>query len=439
MENENLAREEVIAKGEQLRAKIDRAMFEHNSQEAFGDNLMTLHEIKYLGKFEFTVEGKEELVEKDVFMTIEEIDGQFQYKYYDENMQFIGMQDARNMNIISFNEHLPENSIMKLENLDKTSLKTIDELKEEQEQNKQKEQQEQQEENKNKPEQNNQEISQLTKAQVNSLNGPKTRLAQVVDGVTLGNAIGLSGEYIKLVDADKIKKLFPDMDIPTGQRYIPIEIFTDGTANVVGEDKLSLSHIEGTNSMKEQVTVTNEGAVTNEQNIETFNIAAKGNMHTISIGYDENGANPKEIKYGRRDITEPTQIAYSELETVHEDRVQDSDARIYRKETGDGIYKSTETKQRAEAHEDCGEELQAEDVDANPNNNNIHEEDVEKYAKAMNIRKIDESGYPTAEYDLEMARNELEKRLSEEQDMSVDEIIEENQKTMGPAESPRPH
>lgn len=250
----------------------------------------------------------------------------------------------------------------------------------------------------------------LTKKQAQNLNGPKVKTSTIVDGITLGEAIGLDGDFMQIIDRDTAIELFPNIQIPPSQNMVPLEIYSDGTADIIGEDKLKFSNIEGKNSTEEHITTTNEGKVRNEQNLETFNIMSKGGMHTIAIGYDEEYETPLEVKYGRRDINNPTEIAYSELETVHEGPIQKEDnAYQEQKDKTEGIYKGTE----------------------------IREDTIERYAVAMNIRKVDINGNLTPEYDLELAETLLESEWRNNPDATLDELIEEGQNMPGPSTNPR--
>ena len=403
---ENANREKLIEEMKALRDKRISEIKALNERNGIYPNVIEESQqitVKYLGKMEFTVAGREELVEKDVFMTIEEIDGQYQIRYYDEDQKLLGIQRVTDEDIIlssylSTKTTEEQRKIQReLDAKDKEEAKTLEELEEEQ----------------TKEEAEAQQLPglqdgpQLTRTQVNTMKGPKTELNQIIDEETLGNVIGLEGKYMQIVDADTVRKLIPDIEIPTSQKTIPIEIFPDGSANVIGEDKLQFSAIEGTNSFEEHVTMTNDGKVRNEQNLETYNIVSKGKMHTIAVGYDENNGAPLEIKYGRRDIENPRDIAYADLESVHFGPLQQDDRTQQYQEEASGIDKGQDTIEAA----------------------------VEKYAIAMNIRKTDMYGYPTSEYDLETAKQELEERWAENPDATLDELIEEDQKQLGPEDN----
>lgn len=344
--------------------------------------------VKYLGKIGLS-NDKGEIVEKDWYAVIEQVNGKIEIMYYAENEIFLGRQTGINGKIQSMWEIPKEMKNLKEDDIEKA--KTLEELQEEQ-----KKQENEKEENEDKEEETQKlpgiEETQLTKEQVDKLKGPKTSLNQIVDEQTIGNIIGLEGQYMQIVDTDKIRQLMPDLNIPSSQRTIPIEIFPDGSANVIGEDKLQFSRLEGTSSTTEQTTATNEGLLRSEQNIETYNIVSKGGMHTIAVGYDEDGGMPLEMKYGWRDISDPNKIAYSELETVHEGpMIQDDDTNQFKKDVTDGIDKP----------------------------DMIAKEDVEKYARAKGLYEFDSQGNVTG-YDLETAREELA-----EDGRDVDEVIED--------------
>ncbi len=313
-----------------------------------------------------------------------------------------------------------QKTIENLSKLDKNG-KTIEELEKE-------EKEERDEATKNK----SQDLGFLTKQQIDRMEGPQTALNQEINGRTLGNIIQLTGKYIKMVDADTLRRELPDIEIPASSRNVPVEVYENGSAKVIGEDKLKLSHLEAKHSTEEQVTVRHDGTVAEEQNIETFDIVASGGVNTISVGYDEQfkAQQQHEIKFGERDITNPTRIAYTELKSTYEYEEQDHGTRQYKKETGK--YKGEETIERAQGDEEClkNEKMSVENVDSNPNNNIVHDEDVLRYANAMAIYK-DGTRLP----DLEKARKELEYIVTNNPDKTVDDIIkqrEEEEKTLGP-------
>ena len=421
-------RKKVIEEMKNLKAKrIDELrsnMAEQGENQIDEVALESLIKVKYLDQIEIINENGE-TVKKDLFL-LEEPNGPIKYKYYLEGQELIAVQRTEEDEIIltsnfSTKEEKEQKKLKKdVKEKDKEDAKTIEDLEQEEkteetekkteDTSKTDEQRENEDEEPQQLPGMEEDGPQLTRAQVNSMKGPKTSLNQIVDEQSLRNIIGLEGEFMQIVDADTAKKYIPDLQIPSSQRTVPIEIFPDGTANVIGEDKLQFSQTEGMNSSKEHVTATNEGTVRNEKNLETFNITSRGGMDTIAVGYDENGGMPLEVKYGWRNVEDPTKIAYSELETVHEGPLQQhDDTTQYQQDASEGIYKGQESMEDA----------------------------IETYAKAMNIRKIDEHGFPTPEYDLDAAQRQLEERWSKDPDASLEELIDEDQKTIGPNEDPR--
>ena len=100
MESNNFDKEKAIEEMRTLRDSIQNKIDSYEAQqekEGEPSVKISLHEIRYWNKMKFAVEGKEELVEKNVYRVLKEIDGQFQFEYYDEDMQLIGIQKARNI------------------------------------------------------------------------------------------------------------------------------------------------------------------------------------------------------------------------------------------------------------------------------------------------------------------------------------------------------
>lgn len=398
MEEITFDRKKVIQEMESLKSRaigfIEEDIKERGETEANKEDLDKLVTVKYLGKIGLENE-KGEIVDKDWYAIIDRRSGQI--TYYAENQIYLGQQQGIDGRIQSVWDVPQKMKDLKKEDIE--AAKTLEELEEEQKQEEQEQgagEQEtgQEEQAEEEPQQlpGVDEGPQLTKAQVDRMKGPKTSLTQIVDAETLGNIIGLEGQYMQIVDADTVRKLIPDLQIPSSQRTIPIEILPDGSANVIGEDKLQFSRQEGTNSTAEHATATNEGLLRSEQNLETYNIVSKGGMHTIAVGYDENGGMPLEMKYGWRDVEEPNKIAYSELETVHEGpMMQDDDTNQFKQDASEGIDKAE----------------------------SISTEDAERYARAKGLYLLDEHGN-SAGYDLETAKQEIV-----EDGRDIDEIIED--------------
>lgn len=292
--------------------------------------------VKYLGKIELVGEYGEK-IERDWYAIIEKVnDSESQITYYDENQQFLGIQKVIDE---VYGEIIPSQSMM-WERPDEMTNITKEDIK----QAKTKEDLEQKEEEKVEgilPGLEEQEMR-LTKAEVDRMSGPMTFLNQEIEGVTLANAIdGLTGAYIKFVNADEIRRMFPNAKIPGNQRTVPLEVFPDGSANIIGDDKLAVSQQEGTNSNREHTVVNEDGQMETQQMMETFKIVNKGDrdMQELSISYDENGGKPLEIKYGwRNPNNETTKVT---LENVNSGRVTDDNTRDFQKDTSAGTNKPT--------------------------------------------------------------------------------------------------
>lgn len=433
-------RKKVIEEMKALHAQRSNEIDIYNLQKP-KETQIQFEQIKYLGTMEFTVAGREELVEKNVYISIERVNGNLEYRYYDQNMQLLGVQKTiskQEMELLGIENDIilskkiieemsPEEQArikQELEGKDKQSAKTLRELEEQEEQKSTKKR----------------ATAQIQKHQLDRMSGPKTELCQVINGETLGNIIGLTGQYIKVVDADTLKKEFPNLPVPQGLSRCVLEVFNNGTANMIGEDKLKLSKTEGQNPREAQTTIRSDGGVAEEQNIITFDIVKSSGTSVLSIGYDEqfNGKDQQEIKFGQRSRTDPTDIMYTELQIIHEESRQDTEVEQYRKDTTEGVNKADNSNRRATNHEKC-EELGVEAVDSDPNNNEPHEEDVLKFARAFNICILDDHGYPTGEYDLKRAEEQLTELMQENSDKSVEEIIEmkeqEEVKTLGPEDN----
>lgn len=154
MEGKNFDVEKAIEEMRTLRDAIQGKIDNYQSkQKEKGEPLLqiNLQEIRYWNKMKFAVEGKEELVEKYVYRVLKETEGQFQFEYYDEDMQLLGIQQAKNVDgvitekdkeLIIFDDKKEKSKEEKQEALTKKDeeSKTLEELeKEHQEEQKEKE------------------------------------------------------------------------------------------------------------------------------------------------------------------------------------------------------------------------------------------------------------------------------------------------------------
>jgi len=402
---ENIDTKKIIEIMDQLKARRAgeiAAINEQNGIQSDETKLLEQINVEYLGEIEVNENSKS--VKKHIIKVTDEISGLPQARYYDEEQQLLGVQIGLegDMMLSSSLSSKPESEQGDISNqlavAAKREGKTKEQLQEEQKEQGQTNLEEIQ------PEYSKQtsEEPQLTPEELNSLTGPKISLNQIVDEDTLGNVVGSSGEYIKFVDADIARK--KGIDVLPGQRTVPV----DDQGKFIGNDRLAYSNIEGTNSTQENVTMTNEGTVRSEQNLDTFNIVSKGGMHTIGVGYDENGGMPLDAKYGRRDIEDPTKIAYTELEKVNEGPMKQDDVTQLHQRKATGVYKGQEA------------------IDAV----------VEKYARAMNIREVDQNGNLLG-YDLEKAKELLEQQMAENPGATLEEIIEDQAHVPGPTQDRR--
>lgn len=336
MGNTEFDRLKVIQDMEELKTKkLEEAQLKIKSSR----QIVELRDIKYLGKIELVNELGEK-IERDWYVVIEQVNGEFQITYYDENQQFLGIQKGIDGEIIPSQsmmwERPDEMTNIKRDDID--NAPTLEKL----------EKGEEEAETETVLPGVEEEKIKLTKAEVDRMSGPMTFLNQEIEGVTLANAIGgLTGKYIKFVNADEIRKMFPNVKIPANQRTVPLEVLPDGSANIIGDDKLAISQQEGTNSNREHTVVNEDGQMETQQMMETFKIVNKGesDMQELSISYDENGGTPLEIKYGWRDANNET--VKVTLENVNSGRVTD-DVREYQQDTSEGNNKPSNV-----SFEDC--------------------------------------------------------------------------------------
>lgn len=405
MGKETINRKKIIEEMKQLKSKRITEVIETNKQNGIKTDLAKLESqitIKYLGKIELVNEAGE-IVEKDVFLSLEELNGQMIIRYYDESQRMLAIQLTEEGEIMpseqlakSLTEHSPKEekekagkTLNNLKEADKEKAKTQEELEEEQKQI---------------------DIKgpQLTKEDVNRLNGPTIALDQQVDNMTLGNKLNIEGKYIKFVDIDQAKKLIPDLDIDElGQEFLPIEIAADGTANAISEDIMRFSTLKGSNSTERSITENNDGTRALDQSIVTFEIP--GTHNYISVGFNEQHViDPYyEVRFQTID-RDSNKMGGEELKQEDIGTIEDPTAHNERRINTEGQLKYTK-------------EL-------------VTEEQAEKYAKSAGIfeegRKLD----------IDRARKELEYLATGGK--SVEEIVqeaEEEQRVPGPLDSEMPH
>lgn len=409
MEREDLDKEKIIEEMRSLRDTRQEKIDELN--KAKEGNEITLTEIKYLGKMEFSVEGREELVEKDVYMIIEQVNGEFQYKYYDEDMNFLGMQIAEDLKVILSkyivnNKSAEEQKEMSkmLSEKDKEAAKSLEQMEE-----------------KHKDEQKAKEAKVSQELSTN-LGGNKdlriTSYRRIVDKVfprefpeTCGGA-----QEIGMAYSEEMKAFVLVADYGNG-----FEI-ARGTepAKATMEKYYDIDKEKGTierESPHALMKITGNGKATQTTEL-AIEIGQYGYIETKKVERTQ-----KNNRIGK-DVAEQ-----GEKRTSQENSLRQQQA-----ESAAGTDKARNIEAVLEGRQTPGGENGREQIAANLNLdiNDITNEQVLKYAQAYNIKKVDSFGYPTAEYDLDVARAELEKKLMENPDATVEQIIEDEQKVPEP-------
>lgn len=130
MENSNL-----IEKMRIIRDNREKEIFETNQKE---NKAVSVEEIQYAGKMEFTeeVEGKKKIVMKDVFVLTEKSDDKQLLKFYDEDMNLLGVEIPETAQVIATEKSYArdEKVIDKLKKVEKDG-KTLEELEKEEKEN----------------------------------------------------------------------------------------------------------------------------------------------------------------------------------------------------------------------------------------------------------------------------------------------------------------
>lgn len=381
MKENNFDRKKVIEDMKKLKSKIvadiKARMLANGETKIDEENLAESVTIKYLGKIGL-VNEQGELIESDWYAAIEQIGGELQIVYYDEQQNVLGRQLGIDGEVIPSEGALIENE------KGYQKPKEMENLKEEVEQAKTLEQLEQEQMQTERQKQH----LQLTQKQVNSLTGPKINLNDFVDNnVTLSKKMGIQGEHIQFVDIDKLKAMdIPGFKAPAelGQRFMPIAISSNGTATVVEEDKLKFSTLEGGNASIERDSMNSDGAEKQEQGIVTFNIPGTNNAITIHWD-DELG----------------TSSPFYEASFLT--RAPDNKGHL------DELTNEGHLKKDNKAHMECiwnteGEYEGIIEVDRLT----VTEELAKKYAEIRDYQKYDAEGNPTL--DIGKARAELEQK-----------------------------
>lgn len=382
-------------------------------------------EMRHIGKIKVFDEEKGKEIELETFISVEQIGEEFQYVFCAQNdgkTIMLGIKKEQSpvaigINFLGARKTTQEKLVLDLEG----KMKEVQKEQSEQPNSKAKDGEESQVEHQ--PDENQiptRRIGdiQLTKEELDSMPGPKVPLNQEVDEQTLGIKIGVSGEYMKFISADTLRRLYPDVEIPANCKNIPFGCYSNGEGIGIGEDKLKLSSQEENNFEQNQTTITNDGEIKTKKNIETYNIVTTAGVNTIEVGYNENDGTPLEVRYGRRD-NKGVKIS-TDLLTIHEGKEnKDSDAQEYQEDNSNGQNKAAETIEMLYT---------------------ITTEVKLRYAIAKGLYMLDEHGFRVPNrYNLDEAERQIR-----EDGRTIPEILEELEqgegiKLRGPHESPRPH
>lgn len=210
----------------------------------------------------------------------------------------------------------------------------------------------------------------ITKNDANLLTKKEeTNLDQQIKGITLRNALGLSGEYekIAIVSSSQVNRYAnPEKSHHNIDSFVAIK--ANGEAIVLGEDVIKQDRQEGINSTATDLTANVNGEVDYEQNRSSYQIVNSPNLY-LKVGYDENLG--REIKIEDRSIEKGDKGIVYELETSNTWRADDDVRRMQRDENG--IYGPDDAMGKQKEHEDIGcENDRVENIDDYTGNDTHH-------------------------------------------------------------------
>ncbi len=259
----------------------------------------------------------------------------------------------------------------------------------------------------------------------------KTKLNQQIKGETLENKLGLKEHGIE--DGDTLARVSSSslnqyLDEPTTQVDSFVVIRKDETAVVLDEDIIEPDNRLGTNPTQKIVTANVEnGDVKKEAITSSWRIVNGNGRDYLSVGYDEQYGDQKEIKYMMSSVKENDYVSI-ELETESTWR-QDKDIRQYMKERGEGTRAADNAIDRDKQHEECEKE-EVQDID-NDKNNDTHTHNVER-AELNPEQKIPDTDITwkdlaeRCQVSVEEVYNKFQKeRESASVDKKNEEIVEE--------------
>ncbi len=175
----------------------------------------------------------------------------------------------------------------------------------------------------------------------------ETSLEQRIKGTTLRNALGLTGEYVKIaiVSSSQVNKY-----ITSEKRHNNIDSFiaikANGESMVLGEDIIRQDRQEGINSTAVDLTANIDGKINYEKNTSSYQLVKTPNLY-IKVGYDENLG--KEIKIEDRARGKGNEGMVYELETSSTWRADDDVRRMQR--DNEGVYAANKAIDKQKEHE----------------------------------------------------------------------------------------
>lgn len=400
--------EEIKIKMQVLKNEIETKIEEKNIEDT------KIVDIVYLGKVNYKTEEEGKIEEKEIFMCIQEQDGKFVYKYYDENNELIALENVTDDNVIPSKKYLYDDKgiVDKVGKLDKEGIASLNELEQEKEKNNK--QSEEEKEEKQQEGEDNEKIEKSLEKDTTSNLTKKERinLNQIIKGETLSNKLGIPPEYTELVlvSASQVNAFFPSNKKHRNKDAF-IAIRPDGEGMVIGEDILEFDEHSGTNPTNESLTINKDGRVQDEQSTSRWKIVNGNNREYISVSYDENFG--KEVKYTQ---WSPEQNKYVDFELeTNKTREKNQDVNKFIKERS-GINSVNRIIENNEKEGKCPKK-DVTMVDDNPNN------DSHTYDVSYAVKQIMKNETISNAYGDEYVAEYVEKKIKET-DMSIEEIIE---------------
>lgn len=342
---------------------------------------LEIKDIMYVGKIKAPGIEEGQVIEKEIYLSIEEKDGKIAYKYYDENQELLGIE-CEEKYIPSEKYMNKKETMQEIKELGKegVSLKEIEEKEKETKKN---------QNTKNKEEKKNPNIEIPLEQEITSKITKKeeTDLNQIQQGETLRNLLGLSGEYTKivLVSSSQVNSFLPPEQRKTNMDCF-IAVKENGESIVLGEDILKYDERSGTNPIEENATINIDGRVENEKVTSRYKIMNGNGNQYLSVGYDESVG--KEVKFSEWSNQYGTYID-TELETnrITEGEVNKDVRKEGKRKTGIDSANDKQEKFENEKENGC-EETDITKVDNDPNNDSHEHISEERLKEEANKAKV---------------------------------------------------